>query len=304
MKLGVAAVVVTRDRREKLAMCLDGILGQTVPADEVILLDNCSTDGTEDMVTRHYPSVTYVPLPENIGGAGGFHNGVRIAYEHGHHWYWLMDDDAIPDPDALEHLVNAGVVLPDVGFLCSRIRDLAGKPVNLPAVRSCVQTGSQSHAFDEFMDRGAIRVVNCTFVSVLIARAAVEEAGLPIKEFFIYGDDTEYTERISAKHSGYYVHASCALHLVHQEDVINLKLVDHVRLDRFMYQVRNCFYLNRKRGGCELMWFCGGTVPVMMIKAMRRKDHRLRAFLYVLLGLLRGIVFRPRIIEVRVPSKR
>ena len=40
-------------------------------------------------------------MTENLGGAGGFHHGVRAAHEQGFDRIWLMDDDVVPAPDCL-----------------------------------------------------------------------------------------------------------------------------------------------------------------------------------------------------------
>ena len=53
-------------------------------------------------------SLTYVQLAENLGGAGGFDKGMRLAYEHGHEWIWCLDSDALPSETTLEGLLSAG----------------------------------------------------------------------------------------------------------------------------------------------------------------------------------------------------
>src|SRR5256885_7130786 len=101
----VCAIVVTHDRRHMLAECLQALAGQTQPADRVLVVDNASTDGTREMVERDHPEVDVLALPTNEGGAGGFHEGMRRAYEDGAEWMWLTDDDTIPRADALEELL-------------------------------------------------------------------------------------------------------------------------------------------------------------------------------------------------------
>ncbi len=96
----VAAVLVTYNRKEFLSECLDGLLHQTRPVDRIILIDNASTDGTPEFLKqRGYlgnPVIDYVQMPDNTGGAGGFHEGVKRGYYAGYRWLWLMDDDVEP----------------------------------------------------------------------------------------------------------------------------------------------------------------------------------------------------------------
>ena len=92
----IAAVVVTYNRKGLLARCLAALLAQRHPLDAIFIIDNCSTDGTYDDLltqgriapidggesiktvprTEHSTKsveIHYVHLPENTGGAGGFH---------------------------------------------------------------------------------------------------------------------------------------------------------------------------------------------------------------------------------------
>jgi len=107
----IAAVVVTYNRKDLLKECLDALLNQTRPLDSIILIDNASTDGTPEFLKEKgyldNPKIDYVRLPENTGGAGGFHEGVKRGYEKGYDWLWLMDDDALPEKSSLNNLLDA-----------------------------------------------------------------------------------------------------------------------------------------------------------------------------------------------------
>ncbi|HNS25876.1 MAG TPA: glycosyltransferase, partial [Methanobacteriaceae archaeon] len=116
----VCAVVVTYNRRELLIECLDALRNQTRPVDAVYLVDNASTDDTPELLLekgyldlvpetgeeawertlkRDDLVVHYLRLSHNQGGSGGFHQGVKRAYQQGYQWLWLMDDDARPQED-------------------------------------------------------------------------------------------------------------------------------------------------------------------------------------------------------------
>src|SRR4051812_7826339 len=101
----ICAVVVTHDRRDVLRECLGALARQTLAPDAVHVVDNASTDGTAPMLAEEFPAVTVRRLETNEGGAGGFHEGIRDALERGFDWLWLMDDDTVPAPDALERLL-------------------------------------------------------------------------------------------------------------------------------------------------------------------------------------------------------
>src|SRR5215210_1526363 len=103
----VWAVVVTYNRRELLSACLGAIAAQTRAPDHLLVVDNASTDGTRDMVAGEHPQAELLALPENRGSSGGFHAGMARAHGAGATWIWVMDDDTIPRPEALERLLAA-----------------------------------------------------------------------------------------------------------------------------------------------------------------------------------------------------
>ena len=112
MKQRVVAVVVTFNRRELLERLLIR-LGEVEGLVEVLVVDNASTDGTGAWLASYDdPRVQARTLPENRGGAGGFHAGLAWAMERGADLAWLMDDDGLPDRDCLDLLLAE----PDLDF--------------------------------------------------------------------------------------------------------------------------------------------------------------------------------------------
>ena len=105
----VTAIVVTYNRLPLLKQCLAALRAQTVQGFTVLLVDNASTDGTADYIkTLAMPGLVCRNPGENLGGAGGFAYGIRAAAELGCEAVWIMDDDTLPEPDALAALLAAG----------------------------------------------------------------------------------------------------------------------------------------------------------------------------------------------------
>ena len=66
-------IIVTHNRLPLLKECLGAVEAQSYPVDKIIVIDNCSTDGTEDFLARQdNRRIEVIRLPQNIGGAGGF----------------------------------------------------------------------------------------------------------------------------------------------------------------------------------------------------------------------------------------
>lgn len=240
----VWAIVVTHNRREMLRKCLGALAAQTRPADRVLVVDNASTDGTRAMLEREYAHVELLALAVNEGGAGGFHEGMRRAHAAGAEWMWLMDDDTIPAADALAELLGAPARLGSVSpptLLASKVvwRDGGVHPMNFPTP----ERTRMARVVDGAM-RGLMPFRAATFVSLLVHRRAVDRHGLPLKHFFIWSDDIEYTSRAVLKGDlGYLVPTSVALH-----DTATAHTAQSAPPARFYYHVRNTIFMARAPG--------------------------------------------------------
>lgn len=193
----IISVVVTYNRKEWLFKNVEALLIQSRELDEIIIVDNASTDGTYEFVEKlilNNACIKYYRLQENTGGSGGFSWGVKKAYEHGADYIWGMDDDAIPMPNALEHLV--------------KISEKIDKPTALWS--NCDKKGFQ----------GEIKEVQTwMFVGFFLPREIVDAVGLPRDDYYIYWDDHEYALRI--RKTGYQIFKVKDSVIEHQDAVKN-----------------------------------------------------------------------------------
>lgn len=194
----VAAVVVTYNRRALLSECLAAIETQTYRPDLVIVIDNASTDETPAfLASRDWPIPHQVHrLRRNFGGAMGFAVGIRAALAAGAESVWLMDDDAIASPSALEYLVEDTKVAARGGqhpaFACSMVlwRDGTFARMNVP------RANAQWNDAAARTGRNVVDVDSASFVSILIPTEHIRAVGLPHIGYFKWYDDTEYTLRL------------------------------------------------------------------------------------------------------------
>ncbi len=211
--MSVCAVVVTRDRLRLLEECLAAVEGQTRPVDRLVVVDNASADGTPGFVSHQYPDADLIRLERNEGGAGGFHEGLRHAAAGGWDWIWLMDDDTVPRPDALERLLEVPGRLdggaPAPALLASKVVWTDGHvhPMNPPRLDM-----TDIDAVVRGFEAGAVPLRFCTFPSLLVRGDVPARHGLPRKEFFIWSDDIDFTARVLREERGYFVPDSVAVH--------------------------------------------------------------------------------------------
>lgn len=216
MNFKIAAVVVTFNRKSLLLECLAALIKQTYPVERIYLIDNASTDGTQELLEEagftSHPKIEYVRLPENSGGSGGFYEGMKLAHQGSFDWIWVMDDDAEPMPDALSLLLSCKPM-----DELAHLSGLCGMTVGLDGVPQYVHRGN----FDAVVGQSALKkhdalsaqlISYASFVGLLIRSEAISKAGYPLPEFFIWFDDVEYCLRLKGFGPIFYAPESVILH--------------------------------------------------------------------------------------------
>ena len=302
MNKKIAAVIVTFNRIELLKLCLAALDKQTHLVDSIIVINNNSKDGTKEFLDKWRndrctslakPIVMHLPL--NTGGAGGFNRGMKAAIESGHDWVWMMDDDVVPDKDALQALVDAArKTSGNAGFYSSMALDASRQhTVNVPQPDSSPSSSSYPN-WGIYLADGLIKVETSTFVSIFIPKDAVIEAGLPIKEFFIWGDDTEYTLRLNRQgFSGYWVGHSRVLHLRPGIQGLDIrKEQDPQRISMYKNLYRNTVFLKRRYGLDPILFTQNSLIRAI---GCLIKFGSIRKFMIIIHGVLSGWFFNPKI---------
>ena len=265
-----AAVVVTYNRKELLGACLESLLRQTCLLDAIYVIDNCSADGTYDyllgkeligpavgvesgpsesvkavaaaMLPGSSIEIRYVRMPENTGGAGGFHEGVRRGCAGRFDWLWLMDDDLLTSEEALEALIRKRETLVAArghtfllnSLVLSKDRrdgDTLAFPLQELAPSGYPKMGVHYHHLSEVADKvedGLYRWA-CPFNGTLIPTAAIAQIGLPNKDLFIWGDERDFLWRAAKVLDLYTVVDSQAFHPEFPGFAFNWKLYYHIR---------------------------------------------------------------------------
>ena len=277
----VAIVVVTYNRADLLVNLLDGLARLERPADAVIVVDNASTDHTAQVLAAWVSAGPadgarqVIRSEENTGGAGGFHTGLRAAYQQGFDRIWLMDDDVVPAPDCLGVLLAQG---PDVSDCLMSVREgTDGGLIELAATRFDLRnplaikpkTASVMTAYGR---RGSmperVPLENVAFEGFLVHRRVVERIGLPDPSYFIFYDDVDYALR--ARRAGFRIWAVRDARMVRQLD---FSQQHDLSSWKGFYMYRNLFVVHLRYGENALVrakpWAI--TVAVVLVALLRRR---------------------------------
>lgn len=210
-KSKLVAVVVTHNRLAQLKVTL-ARLCEASPDDltGILVYDNASDDGTSDwLAIQSDPRLAVISGTVNLGGAGGFEQGMRAAVDlFDPDWLVLMDDDARPAPGtfatfnaeprgAYDGFASA-VRYPD-GEICDMNRPWINPLGGLRAIgRTIIKRRNGFHLPRTAYDEPPRPIDGASFVGLFLSRQAIEKAGYPDGNLFIYGDDVLYTLALSA----------------------------------------------------------------------------------------------------------
>ena len=222
-------------------MCIGNLLNQTISSD-IIVVDNASTDGTKELFDNNNEFIRYFNTGSNLGGAGGFYYGIKKAVELGYDYLWILDDDTMPTPMALETFVNTDKELNGkYGFLTSKVlwKDDSICTMNIQKITKWKKLKNFDYVHS---------VQYASFVSLFIKASIVRRIGLPYREFFIWADDWEYTRRISKKEKCYFVPGSVVHHWSNTNVGANIITTEPDRMERFNYMYRNDVVMYRQDG--------------------------------------------------------
>jgi len=289
-----AVVIVTYNRKKLLEENLQALLHQTYKNHSIFVIDNASTDGTEEFVKSIQDDrIIYLNTGKNLGGAGGFTFGLREVAKRNYAYAWIMDDDSIPEKNALESLIEKSKKIEnEFSYMASLVywTDHQLFNMNIPTVR---YKNKMDVRFDLASKYKIMPIETGSFVGCFINMDALKEVGLPISEFFIYGDDVEYTMRLRKYAPAYLDLDSIIIHKAPSNKGADIATADKDRIPRFYYQSRNGVYISRKNGKrLKRIKMIIKRIGKILLKAPDNKGKRIGVLLK---GSLAGCFFNPKI---------
>lgn len=238
----VLAVVVTFNRQKLLKRCILNIQNQTRPPDEIIVINNSSTDNTEEFLIKE--NINFITQP-NSGSAGGWHRGIAYAKQNNFDACWLMDDDGYPDIKALKRLVKG--FSKDTSCISSVVLEEDNKnrfvfPMprlnrnNLPVL---------------FSYKRKIKLINSKYLSkkieypfvhlfngALISMNAIKKIGNVNVDYFMMGDEVDYFFRLRSVGNVYSL-----LNSIHYHPAVRNRPYSN---NKVFYLIKNTIILHNK----------------------------------------------------------
>lgn len=201
-----AAVIVTFNRISILKEVLDSFDNQSRLPDYVIVVNNASTDGTDEFLSywekKNVGNQKIVFTSDiNLGGSGGFYFGTKKAMETDADWVWVSDDDAVPELDVFEKAeihINKLKNENEVSAVCSAVwTDGKIALSNRSRRKMTLLDIKLNHVSEKEYEKAYFECDNFSYVGVLLNRSKLSQIGLIKEEYFIWRDDVEHSWRLS-----------------------------------------------------------------------------------------------------------
>jgi len=237
------AVVVTYNRRVLLEECITALRNQSLKPDAILVVNNGSTDNTEEWLQSQKD--LFFITQKNVGSGGGFNTAINWAFKNNYSWIWCMDDDGYPKEDALEKILNA-----DTETLS--LRNCA--VLNKEDKKTFVWKTKHYATIDE-VDTKLIKGIGHPFNGTLLHRNIIERVGLPKPNLFMWGDESEYYCRITRKNNIPVYTVAESIHY-HPAAVFTFKNDwDYKNNWKMYYYIRNRFHTNQSKFNTKIEAF-------------------------------------------------
>ena len=269
----VIAVVVTYNRQALLSECITALRKQSRPLDAILIVNNGSTDDTEQWL-KEQSDIIFINQ-NNLGSSGGFNTGINWAYKNNYSWIWCMDDDGYPKEDALENLLDA-----DDGSL--RLMNCA--VIDKADKKSFVWKTQQYKTLDE-VDCKIIAGIGHPFNGTMLHRRIVERVGVPKPKYFLWGDETEYYYRIVRQNNIPVCTVANSIHY-HPATAFSIKKDwDYTSGWKMYFYIRNRFYIHQAKFNNKafaLLHYCSFIIAFAGIVLLFQKTDKLKKLNFIM----------------------
>ena len=237
----VYIIILNWNSSEDTIECICSLQNLNYQQYKLILVDNGSTDQSEERLRSRFPNLPFIQTGSNLGYAGGNNVGIKYALEQGADYVWLLNIDTIVHPDSLSTMVEMALSDSIIGMVGSKIYFYDEKDVLWYAggTFDLEEGGIASHLgwgqkdigqFEQVKDVGYI-----TGCSLLVKREVIEKIGLLPEEYFLYFEETDWN--YCAQQNGFrtvIAHKSLIWHKVKRKGEAKVRFTYYMTRNRFL----------------------------------------------------------------------
>jgi len=282
----ILAAVVTHNRKELLLRCVDHIKNQSRVPESIIVIDNGSTDGSQNMLKNM--GVRSI-RQENLGSAGGWKRCIQVAIDEGFDAIWLMDDDGFPDIDALK-ILEKNLVLG-----VSAVSSVVLNENNIDKFVFPFPVLAKNNTPKFFSFKRKIRSLNELknisngndypfahfFNGALISCYSIRKIGTINDEYFIAGEEVDYFNRLSELGP-----VKSIISAYHYHPDVSRRTWSRLK---FYYFIKNTIILNHKAYSFP---YARDASTILIALARIASRNGIKAFVSYLAGRNSGVFYQ------------
>lgn len=177
---------------------------------DIVVVDNASTDGSEQMIIEEFPDVILIQTGANLGGSGGFAIGMQYVLDNKYKYLSVLDNDTKVDSNAFIELKKYLDENDEVGVVGAMILKMDEPEIiqEMGAQLDFEEYGFILNYNDRKYDEKIPNIVECDYVPAccfMTRYEILEKVGVFDSSYFIYWDDIEWCTRV--KNLGKQIHA-------------------------------------------------------------------------------------------------
>lgn len=196
----VYIIILNWNGKEHLKDCLPSVATTNYPNFKTVVVDNGSTDGSQEFVKRYFQNIELLENGKNLGFAEGNNVGVRYALNQGADYIALLNNDTEVDQNWISELVKVAESDPNIGACATKMLMFYARTVINGVGNSMALFGG---AWDRGLGEKDVgqygnieEVFGACAGGMMVKREVVEEVGLFDKKYFIYFEDIDWAWRI------------------------------------------------------------------------------------------------------------
>lgn len=220
-------VIVSYNPLKWIEKCLDSLLKSTFRV-EVLIIDNNSTDGFQEIVKSKYHQVQLIECVENLGFGAANNIGIKKAYDNGADFVFLLNQDAWVQTDTIAKLIAAQQNEPEYGIVSPMHLNGKGDQLDYNFSNYIIPFQCKGLYSDIYLNKVKSRIYRVDFVNAagwLLSRKCIETVGGFNPTFFHYGEDDNYVQRVHFH--GLEVGVLATTELFHDREEVNTSVYFH-----------------------------------------------------------------------------
>ncbi len=189
----VYAVVLVYNGRKWLDNCLGSVLVSNYPNFRLLVVDNCSSDGSADYVEKNFPKAELFRTSRNYGTAEGNNVGSRYALKNGAEYILLLNQDTILEKECIDELVKLAERDKSMGMLIPAQYDYKKRKELSPTYQKFLESDKAKHREKDYVEMEKI-----IGAGMMLTKNFIEKVGLFDPFYFMYTEENDLVRR------GYY----------------------------------------------------------------------------------------------------